>query len=63
LEFVTETLLEAALSLCKSLVNDVTLKVCLITAGKAGLTTSVMTRLDEEEGESMMGGKKVLSMT
>lgn len=40
LDFMTTTLLEAALSSCKSLDDAVALKACLVTAKKSGLTTA-----------------------
>lgn len=46
MEFVAETLLEAALVLCKTLDDSVTLKLSLTTAKKAGLSTTVASQLD-----------------
>jgi len=46
MEFVSETLLEAALVLCKTLDDSVTLKVSLTSAKKAGLSTTVASQLD-----------------
>ena len=46
MEFVVETLLEAAMSLCKTLDDAVTLKLSLTNAKKAGLSTTVASQLD-----------------
>jgi conserved oligomeric Golgi complex subunit 6 len=46
MEFIAETLLEAALVLCKTLDDAVTLKLTLTIAKKAGLTTTVASALD-----------------
>ena len=46
MEFVAETLLEAALSLCKTLDDSVTLKRSLANAKKAGLSTTIASQLD-----------------
>jgi hypothetical protein len=46
MEFVAETLLEAALTLCKTLDDSVTLKRSLANAKKAGLSTTIASQLD-----------------
>lgn len=46
MEFVAETLLEAALTLCKTLDDSVTLKMSLTNAKKAGLSTTIASQLD-----------------
>ena len=46
MEFVAETLLEAALVLCKTLDDSVTLKRSLAHAKKAGLATTIASQLD-----------------
>ena len=51
LEFLTETLLEAAMSSCKTLDDAVSLKSCLVMAKKAGLTSALQleARISEKE--------------
>jgi len=46
MEFIAETLLDAALVLCKTLDDSVTLKLSLTNAKKGGLTTSFASELD-----------------
>ena len=57
LEFMTTTLLQAALSSCKTLDDAVTLKVCISTAKKAGLTSfQQLEELVGEKEQSMIEG-------